>query len=273
MSKKLEPWNPRTLEPLSNLNMTILIDIGNTNITVGVYDRDIKGVLRIRTIIDGRNEEEYSYLLGGFLRYHAMENPEGAVISSVVPKITPLMTNALRKSFGIRPIIVDHKINTGISFMVKKPENLGSDRIASAVGAHRLYKGDLIVIDFGTATTFCVVTAKGEYWGGAIMPGPGISADSLAEKTAKLPRVDLKALGSIIGEDTRENILAGVIMGHAGGVERIIKEIRKETGVKFKVVSTGGMAVLVVPYIRSIKIVDPLLTLKGLKFIYELNAR
>jgi len=248
--------------------MLLLIDIGNTNTTIGLYDKGIKHVLKFKT--EGQNK--YSFLLDSFIKKHWVKPPEGAAICSVVPKVTPLISTAIRKVFSIEPLVVSSKIKSGLKFKIKNPANLGADRIAAAVGAHKLYKGDLIVVDFGTATTLCVVTANGEYRGGAIMPGIGISAEALSEKTAKLPCVKLKAPERAIGRDTKENILAGLVLGHAGGVERIIKEIKKEAGINPKVIATGGMVDLVSPYIKTIRAVNHFLTLEGLRIIYELNA-
>lgn len=251
--------------------MILLIDIGNTNTTIGFYDNGFKDVLRLKTFSGNRQRDEYLYLLNGFVHHRRMENLEGAVISSVVPDAVHPLVNTFRRGFDIEPLIVNHKIKSGLKFMIKTPEKLGADRIAAAAGARRLYKGHLIVIDFGTATTFCLITSDGRYKGGAIMPGLGISADALTEKTAQLPRVELQAPKKIIGKDTIENILTGLIIGHAGGAERIIKEMRKESGLNITAVATGGSAHLVAPFIKEIKFVNPLLTLEGLRVIYELN--
>lgn len=252
--------------------MLLLIDIGNTKTTIGFYNNGIKEVLRWKTIVKGRNTDEYSCLLNDFIVNHKLGEPEGAVICSVVPMITPLLISAIRKSFDVESINVTHKIKTGLKFLIKNPEELGADRIANAVAARKLYKGHLIVIDFGTATTFCVITEGGEYRGGVIMPGLEISANILIEKTAKLHRVELRAPGRVIGEDTRENMLTGVILGHAGAVERIIHEMVKELKVDVTIVATGGLTDLVAPYIKTINYVNPFLTLVGLRFIYELNS-
>lgn len=262
--------------------MILLIDIGNTNTTIGSYDSGIKNIWRLSTILKGRDIDEYSFLLKDFVLHHRMEKPEGAVICSVVPQVTPLFMEALRRSFGFESINVSHNLKTDLKFCVKNPEKLGADRIANAVAAHKLYRGHLIVIDFGTATTFCVISSKGEYKGGSIMPGLGISANTLAENTAKLPRVGLKAPKKVLGDDTESNILSGLIMGHAGAVERIIKEIKVELSLDIEtrenieadtnVIATGGFANLVVPYIEGIKEINPLLTLEGLRIIYELNT-
>ena len=255
--------------------MLLLTDIGNTNITLGFYDRGIKKIFRLNTNpSDGhmRSADEYAVLLKDYMIHNRIKKQQAAVICSVVPEVTPVFAGAVEKSFGIKPLFVSYKLKTGLKFKIKKPAGLGADRIANAVAARRLYKGDLIVIDFGTATTFCVVTAAGEYLGGAIMPGLNISAEALYEKTAKLPRVKPDKPGKIIGDDTASNILAGLILGHAGAVERLIKEIRKEIAKKVTIVATGGLAGLVVPYVNGIKEVNPYLTLEGLRFIHELNA-
>lgn len=253
--------------------MLLLIDVGNTNITVGFhYDGEIRHVLRLKTITGGRDSEEYSYILKGFISKHDMHKPEGAAVCSVVPEVTPLLINALKNSFNIEPVIVNHTMKTGLEFHIKNPGELGEDRIANAVAAHRIYKGNLIAVDFGTATTFCVITEKGEYTGGAIMPGIGLSARALAEKTSKLPLIELSAPESALGKDTGENIRSGVILGHAGAVERIISEIKTETGREYKVLATGGYAGLVTPFIKTIDHVNPLLTLEGLRFIHEMNS-
>lgn len=253
--------------------MLLLIDIGNTNITVGfLYDGEIRHILRLKTIAGGRDSEEYSYILKGFISKHDMHKPEGAAVCSVVPEVTPLLIKALKTGFGVKPVNVNHKAKTGVKFIIKKSGELGEDRITNAVAARKLYKGDLIVVDFGTATTFCVITEKGEYTGGAIMPGLGLSAQALAEKTSKLPLIQLKRPESAIGKNTAENIRSGVILGHAGAVERIIREIKTETGREYKVLATGGYAGLVAPFIKTIDHVNPLLTLEGLRFMHEMNS-
>lgn len=253
--------------------MLLLIDIGNTNIAIGFHDKgEIKKSLRLRTIIQGRDSDEYSYILKGFINHHKMRKPRGAIICSVVPEVTSFLESAISKSFGIESIIVNQNLKTGLKFQIKNVGTLGADRIANAVAAYNLYEGNVIIVDFGTATTFCAVTEKGEYMGGAIMPGIDLSAHALAEKTAKLPLVDLKPTKNILGRDTIENICTGVILGHAGAVERIISEIIIDTGKDFTVLATGGFVDLMKPYIKAIDYINHLLTFEGLIFIYELNS-
>lgn len=260
--------------------MLLLIDIGNTNITTGFYDKGIRNIWRLNTVLKGRDADEYFYLLKGFISHHQMKNIGAAVICSVVPPVTPLFIEALRKVFGFEPINVSHKLKTGLKFCIKNPDELGADRIANAAAARKLYKGHLIVIDFGTATTFCAISAKAEYRGGVIMPGLGISADVLVEKTAKLPRIEFRTPDKVLGNNTKSSILSGVVVGHAGAVERIIKELKAELSadksiddkIAMNVIATGGFAGLVVPYVKGIKKINPLLTLEGLRIIHELNA-
>ena len=165
---------------------------------------------------------------------------------------------------------MSNETETGLLYSVDNPQCLGADRIANAVAAHRLYAGDLIVVDSGTATTFCVITAEGEYRGGAIMPGPGMSVNALFEKTSKLPKVELKPLSSVIGRNTEDNIRSGVVLGHAGAIERIIADIKQELNSDPAVVLTGGYADLLNPYIK-VNYINPLLTLEGLRIIHEMN--
>ncbi len=252
--------------------MLLLVDIGNTNTTIGTcINKETKSIAQLSTMKAGGNIEEYSDILKGLIKKHQLQMPIGGIICSVVPDLTNLLISAVKNSFGIEMLNVHHNLKTGLKFSIKNIESLGADRIANAVAAGNLYKGNLIVVDFGTATTFCVITDNMEYRGGAIMPGPGLSADVLAEKTAKLPSVELTAPYNMLGNDTTDNIRNGVILGHAGAVERIIKEIAKEMNEVFTVIATGGYAGLIVPYL-NIDYTNSMLTLEGLRFIYEMNT-
>lgn len=254
--------------------MLLLIDIGNTNITTGFYEDSIKNVLRLSTALCGKYFDE----LKNFISNHGLKEPENAVICSVVPETTTLLVETLKKTFGIEPLNVSYKLKTGLKFCIKNPEELGADRIANAVAVRKLYKGHSIVIDFGTATTFCVVLSGGEYRGGVIMPGLSISADVLVEKTSRLPRIELRAPERTIGNDTESNMLSGLILGHAGAVERIIKEIKlslnkdMNTETVANVIATGGHADLVVPYTEGVREINPFLTLEGLRIIHGFNV-
>ena len=254
--------------------MLLLIDIGNTSTTLGFCKNGIiKDTFRLETDAEGLGIEKYSGLLSSIVQDRKMEKPDSASFCSVVPEITPILAGAVKKKFGIEPLNVTSGTETGLTFSIKNTEMLGADRIANAVAARNLYSGNLAVIDLGTATTLCVITEKGEYIGGTIMPGPGLSAGLLTEKTAKLPGVELKKPLSIIGKDTEENILAGIIFGHAGAVEKIVDEMKKELNRDLSLIVTGGYSDLIAPYIKGISHINPLLTLEGLRLIYELNQK
>lgn len=252
--------------------MLLLIDIGNTDTTLALYEDDrVIHVSRLKTDTT-ISDEDCARILDDFIRKNEAHTPEGAVICSVVPVTTPLFMNAVKGSYGIDPINVDHHVKTGVEFQINNIEGLGADRIATAAAARKLYKGSLIVIDFGTAITFCVITAGNLYKGGAIMPGPGLSADVLNERTAKLPRVELTPPAGVIGKDTPDNIRSGIIYGHAGAAERIIREIKKETGGDATVIATGGYTDLLIPYIK-VDYIEKDLIFKGMKIIYEMNSK
>lgn len=251
--------------------MLLLIDIGNTSTKAGFYhDGEIIKTLNLRTLREGRDINEYDHIFSDFVRQHQMPKPEGAALSSVVPDVTPVVKKALKK-IGINPIVLTYKIKTGLQFLSVDVKSLGADRIANAVAARNIYGGNIVVVDFGTATTFCTITEDGAYRGGAIMPGLGLAAESLAEKTAKLPAVKLKMPDRVLGHNTEENVCAGVILGHAGAVDRIISEIKGEINKDVTVVATGGFVNLIKPLI-TVNYINPYLTLQGLRFIYEFNS-
>jgi type III pantothenate kinase len=210
-------------------------------------------------------------IINELIHDNQLPKPCGAALCSVVPGVTPAMVDAIKKNFNIEPVVVSSSIKTGLTFSITNFDGLGADRIANAVAAHAMYGGNLLVIDFGTATTFCVITEKGEYKGGVIMPGPGISVEALAKKTAKLPRVDLAHPITVLGDDTAAHITSGIIFGQAGAVERITTEIEKEIHKELTVIVTGGFAELISPLIR-VDHVNPHLTLDGLRVLYKLNA-
>ncbi|MBI4849828.1 MAG: type III pantothenate kinase [Nitrospirae bacterium] len=247
--------------------MLLLIDIGNTSTKLGFSEKNGIKVFSLKTARQ-RDTEEYCYVIEGLIKKHNIKKPKGAAICSVVPEVTPSVIKAIKKSFDIKTINVTQRTKTGIKF----PEETGADRIAGVVAARKLYQGHLIVVAFGTATTFNVITEDGKYLGGAIMPGLGLSVNVLSEKTAKLPLIELKKPDKILSKDTEGNILSGVILGHAGAVERIIGEIEKESGKNFTVVATGGFAHLVKPHSAAIDFVNPFLALEGLRLIYQLNS-
>lgn len=258
-------------------NMLLLIDIGNSEMTVGFHDGRMRRKVRCKTSLGVRAMMEETLR---FISSHHMRKPDDAVVCSVVPPITPHLIAALKRTFGIeKPLEVTHTLRLGLRFRIRHPGKLGADRIANAAAAHRLFSGDKIVVDFGTATTCCLITARGDYKGGVILPGLGISADSLALKTACLPVTRIRPPLRVIGNTTEGNIRSGLFFGHAGAVERVLREMKREyynTSKRkdkpaIKVIATGGYAGLITPYIKGITTVKPDLTLCGLRIIYELN--
>jgi len=252
--------------------MLLLVDIGNTSITIGYAEgKTISATCRLKTSESG-DSDECAMMLNSFIHDNQLPVPAGAALCSVVPGVTPAMLDAMKKSFGIEPVIVTSSIKTGLTFSITNPDGLGADRIANAAAARALYGGNLIIIDFGTATTFCVITGEGYYKGGVIMPGPGMSVDALAEKTAKLPRVSLARPKTVLGDDTAAHITSGIIFGQAGAVDRIVSEIEMEIQTKLAVIATGGYAELITPFIK-VDHINPHLTLEGLRVLYELNVK
>jgi type III pantothenate kinase len=195
----------------------------------------------------------------------------GVIISSVVPPLLPVMIEMSRKYFKLEPMVVDAGMKSGISIRCDNPKEVGADRIVNAAAAYRIYGGPLIIVDFGTATTFCAVTKDGEYLGGAIAPGIKISAEALFQRASKLPRVELSKPQKVIGRDTISAMQAGIIYGYAGLVDGIVERMKKELAPDARVVATGGLAELVSPETRSIQEIKPQLTLEGLRLLYDIN--
>ncbi len=254
--------------------MLLTIDIGNTTILIGVFDRKKLAEHLALSTDREKTSDEYGILLS------ARINPEkikGVVISSVVPPLLETFEKMSKQYFHLLPLVVGPGIKTGLTIKYDYPQELGADRIVNAVAVRYLYGGPAIIVDFGTATTFCALSEKGEYLGGAIAPGIGISVEALFEKTALLPRIELIKPRRMIGKNTVESMQSGLIYGFAelvdGIVRRMKKELAKELAKEAKVIATGGWANLVAPESRTIDEVDPLLTLKGLRIISEKNRK
>lgn len=253
--------------------MLLAIDIGNTNIVLGVFESDrLVESWRVGTKTQ-ITSDEYAMILRDLFGFTGLSfgQIDGAIISSVVPPLLPVMSEMSRRYFGIEPLIVTNEVKTGIRLRYDNPKEIGADRIVNAAAAYSIYGGPVIIVDFGTATTFCAVTTEGDYLGGAIVPGIKVSAEALFQRTAKLPRVELAKPPSIIGKDTISAIQAGIIYGYAGLVDGIVERMKKELDSRAKVVATGGLAEIVAPETRSIESVYPSLTLDGLRLIYNLN--
>jgi type III pantothenate kinase len=259
--------------------MLLAFDVGNTNIVLGIYkDRELLQNWRMETD-KNKSADEYGMLINQLFIYEGLsiEDVSEVIISTVVPSILYTLQHLSQKYFHTKAIVVGPGVKTGLIVKYDNPKQLGADRIVNAVAALEKYEAPLIVIDFGTATTFCAVTEKSEYLGGAIAPGIKISADALFEKTAKLPRVDLEAPGHLLCRNTSEGIQAGVVYGNMGMVEHIVERMKKEIREYTKsdkpitVVATGGLSTLISSEVTCIDHVDKLLTLTGLELIYEKN--
>jgi len=254
--------------------MILTLDIGNTNIKTALFDGE--NMVQYWRISTNRmmSSDEYGVLLANLFRHNNLEMSvvTGVIMSSVVPSVNFTIEHMCKNYFGIEPMQVAPGVKTGINIRYDNPRELGSDRIANAVAAWELYGGPCIFIDFGTATSFGVMSAKGEFLGGAICPGLKLSAESLVEKAAKLPKFELVKPESVIGKNTITNLQAGIVYGHVGLVTYLIRKMKEELNAPdAKVIATGGLALLVASETDQITILDGLLTLKGLRLIYEKN--
>ncbi len=254
--------------------MLLAIDIGNTNIVWGIFEGGtLVADWRVGTDL-AKTTDEYAILLLDLLHANNIlpDRVDGVILSSVVPPLTPLFEELAERYLHCQPLTVSLELKTGLTIRYENPREIGSDRIVNAAAAYRLYGGPLIIVDFGTATTFCTVTARGEYLGGAIAPGLLISAEALFTRAAKLPKVELSRPKSVIGRDTASSMQAGLIFGYAGLVDEIVGRIQRELSLDCFVLATGGLAGLIAPESRMIREVRPNLTLEGLALLYALNG-
>ncbi len=253
--------------------MFLAIDIGNTNITFGLYEGENLGPRwRIRTIHE-KMPDEYGILLDQLFRHRGCraEQVTGVAVASVVPPLTPVFQQACQDYLGQTVLVVDAGVRTGVRIRYDNPREVGADRVVDAAAVQALYGVPACVVDFGTATTFDAVSAEGDYLGGAIAPGVGIAAQALFERTAKLPRVELTRPPSAIGRNTVHSIQSGLLFGYVGLVEGMVARFKAELGPQTCVVATGGLAEVIARETEVIDVVDPWLTLHGLRIIYELN--
>ncbi|MGH7256039.1 MAG: type III pantothenate kinase [Nitrospirales bacterium] len=251
--------------------MLLAIDIGNTNIVWGVFqDRTLKGNWRLATELF-RTSDEYGILFLTLLRSEgiAPDQVTGVIISSVVPSLASTFESLSETYFHRLPLVVSPEMDTGLRLTYPNPQEIGSDRLVNATAAYDRYRSAVIIVDFGTATTFCTISSSGEYLGGAIAPGLGIAAEALFSRTAKLPRVSLTRPKSAIGKDTPSSMQAGLVLGYAGLVDTLVTRIQGELGYRTKVVATGGLASLIAAECHTIQEVLPFLTLEGLELLYR----
>lgn len=254
--------------------MILTLDIGNTNIKCAVFDGELMvAYWRVSTNRD-MSSDEYGMLMMNLFKHYEIDvkKIEGICISSVVPTINFTIDHMCRNYVGRAPMMVAPGIKTGINIKYDNPGGLGSDRIANAVAAYELYGGPCIYIDFGTATTFGVISEKGEFLGGVICPGMKLSSEALVSSTSKLPKFELIKPPTVINRNTVQNMQAGLLYGHIGMVTYLIQRMREEIKAPdAKVIATGGLALLIDGENGAIDVLDGLLTLKGLRLIYEKN--
>jgi type III pantothenate kinase len=254
--------------------MLLAIDIGNTTVALGVFDG--KKLVREWKVRSEREKtaDEYGIMLLELLRVSGLDRSiiKGAIISSVVPPLTPVFQSLCQNLFALKALIVGPGLRTGLPILYENPVEVGADRVVASLAAYEKYGGPCIVVDFGTATTFDAVTAKGEYLGGAIAPGIQISAEALYLRTAKLPRIEVVKPKHAIGKTTVASMQSGIYFGYVGLVNHIIDEVSQELGKKPKIVVTGGFAGQLGPEIKAGHHHEPHLVLEGLRIIYERNT-
>ncbi|MCB9111451.1 MAG: type III pantothenate kinase [Anaerolineales bacterium] len=253
--------------------MLLTIDIGNTNLTLGLYEGDKLGAHWRLATDHNRMPDEYGLQFLGLLQNagKTLKDIEGISLASVVPPLTGRVTQACREYLKQEPLLVDAGVKTGIRIRYEDPKAVGADRVCDAVAVMKLYGGPACVVDFGTATTFNAVTRDGEYLGGAITAGINLAAEALYTRAAKLPRIDLQVPPSVIGRNTTHAMQSGLLFGYVSMVEGMVARFRAELGDDMKVIATGGLAEVVAKETREINIIAPWLTLEGLRLIWELN--
>lgn len=255
--------------------MLLLLDIGNTNIVVGVYEDDkIVANWRVQTN-SSRTADELGIIMYQFLQNEGISKDQisDIVISSVVPQVMYSVLHMTLKYFGMEPMVIGPGTKTGIHVKYENPKQVGADRIVNAVAGVKKYGAPLIIVDFGTATTFCAISENYEYLGGSIIPGIQISAEALYEKAAKLTRVELMKMDKVICTNTTQSVQAGIFFGYVGSVDSIVKKMKEELGGDAKVIATGGFSTLIIEGSQEIDLIDKNLTLDGLNILYHMNFK
>ncbi len=251
--------------------MLLAIDVGNTNIVFGLFEREtLVHQFRIETI-RGRTSDEYSVLFYALLGLHRIEPKRiaAAIVASVVPPLTEPMVALVKTSFHLDAKVVSPEMETGMPVLYENPHEVGADRIVNAIAAYDRVKAGCIVVDFGTATTFDCVSPKGEYLGGTISPGIQISADALFARASKLPRVELAKPAHVVGRNTVHSMQSGIVYGYVGLVDGLVERLSAELNFPVEVIATGGLAKLIAPLTRTVAHVDDELTLRGLYLIHQ----
>jgi len=253
--------------------MLLCLDVGNTNITIGLYKGEQLGPhWRLATDHD-RTPDEFAMQLINLLTFAKLtiNDIDGVALASVVPPLTGKWIELCRDYLHCEPLVVDATTKTGVRVLYETPQSVGADRIVDAVAAYHLYGGPACVVDFGTATTFDAIAANGDYLGGAIAPGIGISADALFQRAAKLPKVDLVRPPTAIGRNTVHAMQSGLLFGYVGLVEGMVARFRAELGGDLRVIGTGGLATIIANETTVIQHIAPWLTLDGLRMVYAMN--
>ncbi len=256
--------------------MLLAIDVGNTNITFGGYEGDKMTCTFRMTTKQQRTSDEYGISISEMLKLsgYTRESVSGVIIASVVPGLMHSLTSSIDKYFNTKPMIVGPGLKTGIKIVTENPKELGADRVVDAVSAYEKYGGPVLVLDFGTATTYDLVNEKGEFCAGITAPGIRISANALTEGTAKLPEIEIKKPESILAQNTVQSMQAGLVYGQIGQTKYIINRVKKEKGYdSLHVVATGGLGSMIAKEVEEISVYDRNLTLDGLRIIYEKNTR
>lgn len=255
--------------------MILVFDVGNTNIVCGVYDEKVLTHHWRMSTDKSRTVDEYAVIIKNLFDLSGLtfKDVKAVVISSVVPPVNPTLETVSLKYFGVEPLLVGSGVKTGMPIKYDNPKEVGADRIVNAVAAYNKYGGPLVIVDSGTATTFCVVSKQGEYLGGAIAPGIGIATEALFQRASKLPRVEIVKPASVIARNTVAAIQSGIYYGFIGQLDGIVKRIKAELGPETKVIATGGLAEMISEESETIETVDPFLTLEGLLLIYQRNRK
>jgi type III pantothenate kinase len=253
--------------------MLLAIDVGNTNIVYGVFEGErLLHQFRVESA-RGRTADEYAVQLRALLDMHGVDRNgvHAAIVACVVPSLTEPMVELVRRAFGRDAMVVGPGMRTGMAILIENPREVGADRIADAVAGYDKAKGGVIVVDFGTSTNFDCVTPKGEYLGGVLAPGLQISADALFARAAKLPRVEIAKPPKVVGKNTIHAMQSGIVYGYVGLVDGIVERLKAELAYPCSVIATGGLASLIAPLSKTIAEVDDVLTLVGLRILYDRN--